>query len=420
MSTLPGFQDDNHCQASQTAEALCSNAQECEAALHQFLQFDEFVAPVPGWMLNIPGLDLPKVKGCCKGTAGKTTFLSVNIGSTPYSQHFVKKVGLKVRSNWKNSIVRIEVKDENQETAHFLLINSSRGKKHGASSRVWPLKPSFAGLLKAALLETTGLAPTERLNVLYRTAPQPLVRHAGEDLGRFDPWFAHHLESRLNHPTLTREEEANLCTQNSSSKHPALVLFDFNYKLVFSLARKYWRRQSDQEDLYQEGLIGLLTAVRKFDPSLGNKLSTYATFWIKQKCQYYNDQRVCLIRRPSSLKDPRKTPQLFIDLSNHGMERHEQQISTATPLHPYLNYPYKSTEDRLENEEQRELIQKALWKFLTPREAIVIELRFGFASRELQTLEQVGFFLGITRERVRQLEARAIDKLRGKLSLDLL
>ena len=102
------------------------------------------------------------------------------------------------------------------------------------------------------------------------------------------------------------------------------------------------------------------------------------------------------------------------------MERHEQQISTATPLHPYLNYPYKSTEDRLENEEQRELIQKALWKFLTPREAIVIELRFGFASRELQTLEQVGVFLGITRERVRQLEARAIDKLRGKLSLDLL
>ena len=111
---MSGFEDGDHCQASQTADALCSKAEDCENALQQFLQFDEYIVPIPEWMLNISGIAVPKINGYCKGKCGNTTFLSIKIESTNHIEHFLKQVGLKVRSNWRNSIVRMEVKNQNR------------------------------------------------------------------------------------------------------------------------------------------------------------------------------------------------------------------------------------------------------------------------------------------------------------------
>ncbi len=243
---------------------------------------------------------------------------------------------------------------------------------------------------------------------------------------------------------LTPAEERELARRKDLGDDDAKRrLIECNLRLVMSITRNYTRAGVPLLDLIQEGNLGLIRAVEKFDYTLGYKLSTYATWWIRQSISRALAEQGRTIRLPVHVADQVRrvtrarrvlgqklnrdpsvdeiakeadfTPKRVQEL----LELVQDHVSLETPVGDgesmmgdliedhNASAPEAETSDKLRSSELAEAIAR-----LKPRQQQVLVERFGLNGGKPKTLEEVGKILGITRERVRQLETRALRELR--------
>jgi RNA polymerase primary sigma factor len=246
-------------------------------------------------------------------------------------------------------------------------------------------------------------------------------------------------------PLLTPAEERELPRRKDEGDEEAKKkLIESNLRLVMSITRNYTKAGVPLLDLIQEGNLGLIRAVEKFDYKLGFKLSTYATWWIRQAVTraladqgrtirlpvHVADQvrRLMRARRQLAQKFNREPTEAELAKESGFPEKRvrelldlvEDPVSLETPVGDgesmyadliediHSERPDESTSKKLRRVELAEAMLR-----LNPRMRRVLSLRFGLDGEPPQTLEEVGAGLGITRERVRQLESRALRELRA-------
>ena len=248
------------------------------------------------------------------------------------------------------------------------------------------------------------------------------------------------------YPLLTEEEEKELTVQMKNGDEEAKQkLITSNLRLVVSIAKPYIRNELEFLDLIQEGNMGLIKAIEKFDINKGCKISTYATWWIRQGITRAIADKSRTIRIPVHMLEimnrfVRMTKKLTLEL---GREPSVEEISKALDIEveraneiAQYSQTTKSLDENVGEEEDgrlmdfvadtetegpekvaernilQEEIKDILDNVLTERENCVIRARFGMDDGIPKTLEEIGQKLNVTRERIRQIEAKALRKLR--------
>ncbi|MFN4196546.1 MAG: sigma-70 family RNA polymerase sigma factor [Caldimicrobium sp.] len=230
-------------------------------------------------------------------------------------------------------------------------------------------------------------------------------------------------------------------------------LINANLRLIIYMARRYAPKNALLLDLIQEGNLGLLKAVEKFDYRKGFKFSTYATWWIRQNILKNITENAGTIRIPVHIIEAfNKINKIIYSkfYQEYGREPTIEELSKETGYSiERLNYIFKvmkhpiSLETTVGNEEETTLKDfledqnilrpdevtisvnfsekiREVFKTLTPREEKILRLRFGIGERQFYTLEEVGQQFGVTKERIRQIEAQALRKLKHPNRLKIL
>ena len=246
-------------------------------------------------------------------------------------------------------------------------------------------------------------------------------------------------------PMLTAEEELELGRQIAEGDTEARrKMEEANLRLVVAVAKHYAGKGMQFMDLIQEGNIGLMRAVEKFDYTKGSKFSTYAVWWIKEAILRALDSQSREIRVPVRVaqnmnkisKTERKMEQTLgrevaaeeiakeLHMTTEEVERMQSYIKNPVSLEtPVGDEENSNLEDFIEDTQeptpeeavaalvQKEEVQEML-STLTEKEQKILRLRYGLEDGNVHTLEETGQILGVTRERIRQLESRALEKLR--------
>ncbi|MCZ7539110.1 MAG: sigma-70 family RNA polymerase sigma factor [Anaerolineae bacterium] len=295
--------------------------------------------------------------------------------------------------------------------------------------------------------DVVGLYLKEAGRVPLLTAEEEVALAKRMEAGQF---AAEQLQEMADY--LTAGERAELEALIADAEAAQEYLVRANSRLVISVAKKYIGRGVHFLDLIQEGNIGLIRAARKFEYQRGHKFSTYATWWIRQAVSRAVADQGRTIRVPVHMGDQinrlrRISTHLTQELSrdptsdeladamdttpdkiNTLIEISRRPISLETPIEEDADSEYgdfiedKNSPQPAEVVTQnllREHLQQALAR-LPEREAHILELRYGLLDGETHTLEEVGRQIGVTRERVRQLEAQALNRLRHSSAHQLL
>lgn len=268
----------------------------------------------------------------------------------------------------------------------------------------------------------------------------PATRHSEPDNNGLPPW-----QYKADGPLLTVQEEIDLTLRiRAGDERCRERMIEANLRLVVSIARHYNCRGMTFEDVVQEGILGLMSAINKFDPSKGFRFSTYATYWIRQAIVRAIEKQSRMIRLPTyayhavgklerssmQLSDKlgrQPTPEelaaettLSVSTVNALLQSIQEPVSLDVLLGEAEDYTLgdlqldadaQDPEDYALQTADRENLARILG-VLKPKERVVIENRYGLRDGRVRSLKELAKELNMSREGIRHIETRALRKLR--------